>query len=59
MPFNTTLIRDRFLELKKQILDKYGDNEQLNYGEELFQSPAKIHLTFGIMVRSVESLYVR
>jgi len=49
VPFNTELIRERFLELKKQILEKYGENEQLDYSEELFQSPAKIHLTFGIM----------
>lgn len=50
VPFNTADIREKFDQIKSEILAKYTGDDQLSITEELFQNPAKIHLTFGIMV---------
>ena len=41
------MVRSNFCCLK--VLEKYGSDENAFIGEDLFQNPARIHLTFGIM----------
>jgi activating signal cointegrator complex subunit 1 len=49
IPLNTEQIKERYLNLKSQIIERWSDGEDLFISEDLFQNPAKIHLTFGVM----------
>jgi len=49
IPLNTTEIQEKFNELRQDIIDKFGDNDEMFIGEDLFQTPAKIHITLGVM----------
>ncbi|XP_071532818.1 activating signal cointegrator 1 complex subunit 1 [Panulirus ornatus] len=47
-PFNKPEIQERFLEFKKEVLEKCGDSRGVD--ESIFQDPGKLHLTLCVMV---------
>lgn len=52
MPLNNSTIQERFLEFKKEVLEKCGDCRGID--ETIFQNPAKLHLTLCVMVLADE-----
>lgn len=48
MPMNNPSVQERFLEFKRQVLEKFGNERGVD--GSLFQDPAKLHLTLCVMV---------
>ncbi|XP_068217797.1 activating signal cointegrator 1 complex subunit 1-like isoform X1 [Palaemon carinicauda] len=47
MPINSSSVQERFLEFKREVLEKFGNERGID--ESLFQDPAKLHLTLCVM----------
>ncbi|XP_039279979.1 activating signal cointegrator 1 complex subunit 1 isoform X2 [Nilaparvata lugens] len=47
IPFCLGEVRERYLNFKKEILEKYPDQPDVD--EVLFQNPNKLHMTLGVM----------
>ncbi|XP_069935937.1 activating signal cointegrator 1 complex subunit 1 [Cherax quadricarinatus] len=52
IPLNKPAIQEKFLEFKKEVLEKCGDCRGVD--ESIFQEPAKLHLTLCVMVLADE-----
>ncbi|KAI1298169.1 Activating signal cointegrator 1 complex subunit 1 [Halotydeus destructor] len=49
IPFNTPAIQDEFNAFREDVLGQHGEAEDMFIGSDLFQRPAKIHITFGVL----------
>ncbi|XP_050721772.1 activating signal cointegrator 1 complex subunit 1-like isoform X2 [Eriocheir sinensis] len=52
IPANTPAIQEKFLEFKKEVLEKCGDSRGVE--ESIFQEPIKLHLTLCVLALADE-----